>query len=451
MELISAESTPELPEPFTDLVRDALLHLYDPAQLQAHPLLGLAHGGAASGFVSSGRTLRQALLDAIEALQPERGVAATSRAWRAYRILDLRYLEALDVSDVIGRVALSKSQYHREHQRALHGVAAVLWERWGLGSRWSDLVLTRSGRLAAEALARSEAERLRESASGRIDLLEVLHSALRVIEPLCLARGLEVSLSVPERAPAIRGDRVALRQALLTILGHAAGELGPRPHAGPLLTADAEPGRRNGFSTATPDEHVVLTVSATAEVGRITLTISGPGSPGLSPARLGMTESAPFVEALGGSVSYFPATRPSGYWSIDLAFPAEEPPLLLVVDNNDDFRRLVERFLVGHPWDVVGAASVDEAYALACHQHPGAILLDVVIPGRDGWELLLELKQLPSTRDIPVIICSVLDEPAVAIALGAAAYLQKPIDQDRLLAALNPLLTPPATGPLAIA
>jgi Amt family ammonium transporter len=94
---------------------------------------------------------------------------------------------------------------------------------------------------------------------------------------------------------------------------------------------------------------------------------------------------------------------------------------------------------------------VDEAYALACHQHPGAILLDVVIPGRDGWELLLELKQLPSTRDIPVIICSVLDEPAVAIALGAAAYLQKPIDQDRLLAALNPLLTPPATGPLAIA
>lgn len=75
----------------------------------------------------------------------------------------------------------------------------------------------------------------------------------------------------------------------------------------------------------------------------------------------------------------------------------------------------------------------------------------MVIPGRDGWELLLELKQLPSTREIPVVICSVLDEPAVAIALGAAVYLQKPIDQDRLLAALTPLLESASADPLAFA
>jgi CheY-like chemotaxis protein len=107
--------------------------------------------------------------------------------------------------------------------------------------------------------------------------------------------------------------------------------------------------------------------------------------------------------------------------------------------------------MAGQGWSVVGAASVDEAYSLACRQHPVAILLDVVIPGRDGWELLLELKQLPSTREIPVIICSALDEPAVAIALGAAAYLQKPIDQAGLLAALTPLLRPSPAGPVAIA
>jgi CheY-like chemotaxis protein len=423
MEHTSTELGPELPEAFTDLVRDALLHLYDPAQLQSHPLLALAHGAASPGLASGGRVLRQALLDGIEALQPGQGVAATSRAWRAYRILELRYLEAMDVSEVIGRVALSKSQYHREHQRALHGVAAVLWERWGLAGRWAELPLAGSRHLAAEALARSEAERLRESPPGRIDPLEVLQSALRVIEPLCVARGIEARLYVPAETPAIRGDRVALRQALLTILGHAAGEIAPGP----------------------------LTVTAAIAPGRIVVTVSGLDGPGLGPARLGMVESAPFVEALGGTVSYQRAERAGGCWSIGLEFPAEEPPLLLVVDNNDDFRRLVERFLVGHPWTVVGAASVDAAYALACRQHPVAILLDVVIPGRDGWELLLELKQLPSTRDIPVIICSVLDEPAVAIALGAAAYLQKPIDQDRLLAALAPLLKPSAAGPVAIA
>jgi len=221
---------------------------------------------------------------------------------------------------------------------------------------------------------------------------------------------------VPEGAPPIAGDRVALRQALLTILGHAAATI----EQGPLM------------------------VVASSEPGRVTLLVSGPSAPGLDDVRLGLVESRPFVEALSGTVTYRPARAIDGRWSIALEFPAEEPPLLLVVDNNDDFRRLVERFMAGSPWAVVGAASVDEAYALARQRRPTAILSDVVIPGRDGWELLLELKQLDATRDIPVIICSVLDEPAVAIALGAAAYIQKPIDQAQLLAVLAPFLAAPS-------
>lgn len=434
MEPTATALIPDLPEVFVDLVRDALLHLYDPVQLQSHPLLRLAPGDVGRGGVGKGRLLRQALLNAIEALQPERGVAATSRAWRAYRILDLRYLEALDVAGVIGRVALSKSQYHREHQRALHGVASVLWERWALAGRWADLSLGRASRQAVEALARGEAQQLRDGQAGRIDPLEVVQGAIRVVRPLCAARGIEVAVSIPERAPMLRGDRVALRQALLTILGHVAAEAAPLGLMPP---------------TSVPRETV--TVEAEVEPGRLRLLLSGPESLGLSPARLDMVESAPFVEALGGTARYRPADHPGGRWSIELTFPAEEPPLLLVVDNNDDFRRLVERFLVGHGWAMVGAASVDEAYALACRQHPMAILLDVVIPGRDGWELLLDLKQAAATQDIPVIVCSVLDEPAVAISLGAAGYLQKPIDQSGLLGVLEPLLKSSPTGPLALA
>ncbi len=260
------------------------------------------------------------------------------------------------------------------------------------------------------------------SGARHIDPAEVVTSASRVIEPLCLSRGIELRVAVPEGAPLIAGDRVALRQALLTILGHAAATI----DEGPLL------------------------VVATSEPGRVTMLVSGPSAPGLDDVRLGMVESRPFVEALGGMATYRPARVPDGRWSIALEFPAEDPPLLLVVDNNDDFRRLVERFLIGSPWAVVGAASVDEAYALARHRCPTAILSDVVIPGRDGWELLLELKQLDATRDIPVIICSVLDEPAVAIALGAATYIQKPIDQQQLLAVLAPFLAVPSRGPVGV-
>jgi len=413
---------PTMPEAFTDLVRDALLHLYDPAQLQAHPLVAVAASSlqpAGAGATSAGtpgtggRLLRQALLDGIDALQPGPGVAATSRPWRAYRILELRYLEALDVADVIGRVALSKSQYHREHQRALHGVAATLWERWRLDGRWTAQSAGRSTRVGDD-LARLEADQLRPGAAGadasQIDPAEGVESVSRVVEPLCAARGIELRLAVPEGAPPIVGDRVALRQALLTILGHAAATI----EQGPLM------------------------VVASGEPGRMLFVVSGPGTLGLDAERLGMVESRPFVEALGGTASYRAAPLPEGRWSIALDFPAEEPPLLLVVDNNDDFRRLVERYLAGSAWRVVGAATVDEATSLARIRRPTAILSDVVIPGRDGWELLLELKQLDATRDIPVIICSVLDEPAVAISLGAAAYLQKPIDREQLLAVLTP-------------
>jgi CheY-like chemotaxis protein len=65
------------------------------------------------------------------------------------------------------------------------------------------------------------------------------------------------------------------------------------------------------------------------------------------------------------------------------------------------------------------------------------ILLDAVIPGRDGWELLLELKRSRETREIPVVLCSVLDEPGLALSLGAASYLHKPIDQAQLVGALS--------------
>jgi CheY-like chemotaxis protein len=61
------------------------------------------------------------------------------------------------------------------------------------------------------------------------------------------------------------------------------------------------------------------------------------------------------------------------------------------------------------------------------------------MPGRDGWDLLLDLKRDRRTREIPVVFCSVLDEPGLALSLGAADYLHKPIDQPRLVASLERL------------
>ena len=68
-----------------------------------------------------------------------------------------------------------------------------------------------------------------------------------------------------------------------------------------------------------------------------------------------------------------------------------------------------------------------------------AILLDVLLPGIDGWEVLRRLKADARLRDIPVVIVTVVDERDVGLALGAVDYLVKPIDRDALLASLGRL------------
>ena len=68
---------------------------------------------------------------------------------------------------------------------------------------------------------------------------------------------------------------------------------------------------------------------------------------------------------------------------------------------------------------------------------PAAITLDLMMPGKNGWKLLRELRQIPQTATIPILVVSVLDEESSALALGATAYLTKPVKKDVFLRALE--------------
>ena len=68
-----------------------------------------------------------------------------------------------------------------------------------------------------------------------------------------------------------------------------------------------------------------------------------------------------------------------------------------------------------------------------------ALQVDVMMPFQDGWEVQQRLKSEPATQHIPIIICSVLDDPELAFSLGAVAYLKKPVSQTDLGEALNGL------------
>ena len=124
-----------------------------------------------------------------------------------------------------------------------------------------------------------------------------------------------------------------------------------------------------------------------------------------------------------------------------------DQPVVLAIDDDPDAIYLIEDNLAEAGYQVVSLSDPRESLTKARQIHPIAICLDVVMPGRDGWQVLHDLKQDPATRDIPVILVTIVDRRALGFTLGADDYLVKPFDREALLAALDRATGPHPGGP----
>jgi signal transduction histidine kinase/DNA-binding NarL/FixJ family response regulator len=105
---------------------------------------------------------------------------------------------------------------------------------------------------------------------------------------------------------------------------------------------------------------------------------------------------------------------------------------ILVIDDDASVRDLMSRFLSKSGFRVVVASNGEEGLRLAKQEKPLLITLDVVMPEFDGWSVLKKLKSDPALAEIPVIIVTIVDNEPMGLDLGAASYLVKPVDRDRL-------------------
>jgi signal transduction histidine kinase/DNA-binding NarL/FixJ family response regulator len=105
---------------------------------------------------------------------------------------------------------------------------------------------------------------------------------------------------------------------------------------------------------------------------------------------------------------------------------------ILVIDDDAAVRDLMTRFLSKLNLNVVAARNGEEGLRLAAKLRPLIITLDVVMPGRDGWSVLNQLKADPELSEIPVIMVTIVDNEAMGINLGASNYLVKPVHRERL-------------------
>ena len=167
---------------------------------------------------------------------------------------------------------------------------------------------------------------------------------------------------------------------------------------------------------------------------------------------LGLALTKRFAQLHGGEVSVVSELGKGSVFTISLplvqrgvvipAVPTKSPrkapgddarPLVLIVEDNLQAANLLIRYLDKGGFRSVVAADGAEAVAKARTLHPVAITLDILLPGIDGWAVLTELKHEEATRDIPVVVISVVDDAELGRALGAIDYLVKPVDGEALL------------------
>jgi CheY-like chemotaxis protein len=262
-------------------------------------------------------------------------------------------------------------------------------------------------------IAQTEVDRLRQTGRAEsLDVRSILEPLLTLLSSLSQEAGVRIAIVTPSVWPAVVADPMMLRQALLNLLSHALDVI-----RGDLLIAARPAGKNLQLDIVESPRHTP--VASPAPVAR--------GGVGLSVA----TE---LIEAQGGQIE---TEIDAGRWRAHLLLPTADATTVLIIDDNYSIIELFRRYLARYDILVVSAADGERALAMASELRPQAIILDVMMPHQDGWQILEGLKGSPQTQHIPVIVCSVLNEPRLALSMGASDYITKPVSQLQLLEALR--------------
>ena len=396
-------------EAFVRDLRRALYHLYDPAELRNSPLVKLL------GLQSKGPlALRDVLTDAITRLKPGTGMSPESDTWRTYRTLSHRFVEQFSQAQVASNLGLSIRQMRRLESRALRTLADALWSRYDLQASYTDQGLAKEAldeepqASTAEPVATPPVQELewlgRSLPSEPADVGELVNAALKTVEPLLRTLDVQITSRLPNVLPRVLIQVEPIRQALLVVLTEA---IRSGPHGQAIIEAQAD---ADQVAITVSNQPVELTATAKLDIARQLLALSG--------GRLETpSEQSVFIARL--------------------LLPSTEQICVLFIDDNADTLQLYRRYLAGTRYSYIGVRDPEQAIALAETTAPRLILQDIMLPGVDGWELLGRLRTHPLTQHIPVIVCSILPQEQLALTLGAAAFLLKPINRESLLAVLD--------------
>jgi CheY-like chemotaxis protein len=246
------------------------------------------------------------------------------------------------------------------------------------------------------------------------DVYQLVESVIKTSEPMLKHAGGWAEVNLPAGLPPVSGQTTTLRQILLNLL---------------LAAADAAPNPRVTIQGKQAGRAIDLYFSTVLKEG-----ISAPSRD--SSEYLSLASS--LADLAGGEVTRLP-DLPGTSFTARLSLPANERITILFVDDNEDSLNLFKRSLDGTHFHFTGTHDPHKAVDLAIEYGARGIVLDIMLPEIDGWELLGRLRIHPRLSTIPVIISTILPHEQLALSLGAAGFLRKPVSREALLDLLSRL------------
>ena len=308
-------------------------------------------------------------------------------------------------------------------------------------------------------LSKIEAGRL-ELHLEEVDVGALIQDVATTAEALAARNGNRLEVCCPADVGTMHTEPMRLRQIILNLLSNAC-KFTENGKVTLTLERDGQDGSWLTFTVA--DTGIGMTAEQMAKVFEEFSQADSSTTRRYGGTGLGLAISRRLCHLLGGTITVdstpgvgstftvrLPATAPQSA-AVAPCVPAEpviqsgrSTGKILVIDDEQTVRDLMRRFLAREGFDVVTAHNGEEGLALARQLHPALITLDVLMPGLDGWSVLQAIKAEPDLAEIPVVMLTIVDEKNKGYALGAAEYVTKPIDRERLRALLARFCEPGA-------
>jgi len=390
-----------IPDDFVEQVKDALSNLYNIPELLK---TSLNDYHASDNQQSSAHRLRRELVEAIESMNPGKSVSMRSNVARLYNLMHLHYVGDMTLQETAHELGISQRQAYRDLRRGQENIASILWHNRQHSTTPLKPAMSPSIHEPMEAtkLSSIESEITRiERNFSNIDITSILRLAIKAVQQLADQKGIQLDVILPDEPVHLSTNKAIAQQILINLLSQTIQRADTPSLIIQLTTNDHNAELKIGYSGTTQHDTLISPV-----IIRLMEQVRWSSQSSDTELRL-------HLNGHGARV--------------------------LIIDDNEGLVDLLHHYISTNVYQVYTAHNGIEGLKIASSLQPDAIIMDLMMPDMDGWELLQHLRTHADTRNIPVIICSVIHDPELAYSLGADDFIAKPVNKDQILNALKKL------------